>query len=312
MLQRLGVLIPVHGDASVVGDLVEEVFLIFHGGAFDVTVVLIDDGSPQTTWVRLKDIASHHPGVVCLRLAGNSGQHAALREGIAHFDFDIYLTLDDDGQNPPNQIPKLLDKVLQGYDLVFGAPDERHYGPVRQVGSWLLWKVTRSALRNPAVRPSSFKAFDRALAIRLQDMRFEPPRLNFELLELATNAASIPVAHKPSRLTSSRYTLSRLLRTALTASGGATRVSGAKFATLAFVLGSLSVLAAFGLLLRLMLFGVGVPGWASLALALSISNSITWFLLGVVLQILARHTFLLEERKHSHIQEIYRAIEQND
>ena len=312
MFQKLGILIPVHGDASVVGYLVEEIFRLFRSDPFDVTVVLIDDGSPPTTWAHLKVIASQHTAVVCMRLAGNSGQHAALREGIADFDFDVYVTLDDDGQNPPNQIPKLLYEISQGHDLVFGVPDVRHYGLVRQMGSWLLWKVSRSPLQNPAVRPSSFKAFTRSLATRLSDVRFEPPRLNFELLELATNSTSTPVAHEPSRLAASRYSLLRLLRTALTASGGATRVSGGKFAALAFVLGLLSVLVALALVFRLILFGVGVPGWASLALAMTISNSITWFLLGAVLQILTRQTFLLEKRKHSHVQEIYPAIERTD
>jgi len=312
MLQKLGVIIPVHGDASVVGDLVDEVFRLPHEDSFEPTVVLVDDGSPPTTWARLETIASQHPRVSCVRLVGNCGQHAALREGIARFDFDVYVTMDDDGQNPPNEIPRLLYELSQGHDLVFGVPNMRHYGPVRRMGSWLLWKASRKDLRNPAVRPSSFKAFDRALAIRLREIRFEPPRINFELLELATNPASIPVAHEPSRLNTSRYSLLRLLGTALTASGGATRVSGGRFAALAFVLGSLSVLVAVVLIARLILFGVGVPGWASLALALALSNSVTWFLLGVVLQISARHTFLLEERKHSYVQEVYSSIRHTD
>jgi undecaprenyl-phosphate 4-deoxy-4-formamido-L-arabinose transferase len=98
-----------------------------------VEIVLVNDGSRDRSAAVIAGLAASHPGVVAVDLMRNYGQHNALLAGIRAAHHDVVVTIDDDLQNPPEEIPKLLAKLAEGYDVVYGTPLTGQHGWLRDL-----------------------------------------------------------------------------------------------------------------------------------------------------------------------------------
>ena len=116
---------------------------------YDYEVVLINDCSPDDTIGTIRRLAAADAHVQGVDLAKNFGQHAALMAGFHQCTGDIIVCLDDDGQTPANEVGKLLDKINEGYDVVYASYDNKRQAGWRNLGSWVNSKMTEVMLGKP-------------------------------------------------------------------------------------------------------------------------------------------------------------------
>lgn len=299
--REVSVVVPVFNSAEILPHLVERLTATFAELGSEYEIVLVNDGSADESWDRIVAIAGRDTHVRGLDLAKNFGQHNALLVGIRSARFPTIVTLDDDLQNPPEEIPRLLEELEVGYDVVYGTQAGG------QTGLWraLATRSTKLALRSAmgveaAARVSAFRAFRTELRESFAD--FAGPYVSIDvLLSWATiRFGFLPVEHHPRAGGKSNYGFVRLATHALNVLTG--------FTTRPLRVASLIGLACTLLGLVLLAFVVGryaveggsVPGFPFLAAMIAIFSGAQLLALGIIGEYLARmHVRLMDRPAYS-------------
>ncbi len=117
---NLSVVVPVYNEEECLELLTREVISVIQPLSNDYEIIIVDDGSTDSTYPILSNIHAHNPQIKVLSLKRNFGQTAAIAAGIAYAKGDVIVFMDGDGQNDPKDIPMMLDKIREGFDLVSG------------------------------------------------------------------------------------------------------------------------------------------------------------------------------------------------
>lgn len=288
----ISVVVPVYRSTTTLAELVERIDATLTDAAHEV--VLVDDGSPGATWDAILQLTSRHPHVVGLRLGRNFGQHNALVAGIRAARFDTVVTIDDDLQNPPEEIPRLLGALDDGVDVVYGVPDRKHQSWWRDLGGSLSRRAIATALgADGAIDISSFRAFRTDLRDAFAGDVGPSVSLDALLAWGTSRFSSVQVAHHPREAGSSNYTARSLVRFAVDT---ATGYSAAPL-QLATTVGFLTALFGLAVLVwvvgRRVVTGDSVPGFPFLASTIAIFAGVQLFCLGIMGEYLARMHFRL-------------------
>jgi len=291
------VIIPVYRGADTLSELVSQLVKTLESSVPSYEILLVNDGSPDNSWEVITHLSQQVEQVRGINLLRNYGQHNALLCGIRQARGEVIVTLDDDLQNPPHEIPKLLEKLAEGYDVVYGTPTQEQHGLWRDLAS----QVTKLALRSTmgvdtARQVSAFRAF--RTTIRRGFAEFHSPSVSVDVLLTwgAARFTAVPVAHNPRAAGRSNYTFRKLVRHAMN------MVTG--FSILPLQLASLMgfSFAIFGLLVlvyvigRYLIQGGSVPGFPFLASTIAIFSGVQLFALGIIGEYLARMHFRLQDR----------------
>lgn len=252
-------------------------------------IVLVDDGSSDRSWTVIRELARRYPTLRGISLMRNYGQHNALLAGIRAARGRLIVTMDDDLQHPPAEIPKLLDELSRGYDVVYGTPARLSHSPLRNLSSWITKLVLQRAMgAATARRISAFRAFRTRLRRAFDDYRSPFVSIDVVLTWGTRRFSSVVVEHRPRAIGRSQYTMKALVIHALTVATG--------FSTLplriASVLGFFFTIFGFLILLFVLATyfrsGRAVPGFAFLASVIAIFSGAQLFALGVIGEYLAR------------------------
>jgi glycosyltransferase involved in cell wall biosynthesis len=177
----------------------------------------VNDGSRDASWERVVALSHEHPHVRGLDLTQNWGQHNALLAGIHAARHEVIVTLDDDLQNPPEEIPKLLDALGLDLDVVYGVPIESAHPTYRRIGGATLRAILRVLTRRrEALIGNGFRAFRSGLADGLPEAAGRRFVLDAALRSATSRVGSVEVEHEPRRIGRSNYTLPMLVRLAFT------------------------------------------------------------------------------------------------
>lgn len=249
---RLSVVVPLFNEEENVPHLTREVRAAL-GHRFDWELILVDDGSVDGTYAALRDEAARDSRVWPVRLARNYGQTAAMQVGFDQSRGDVVVTLDGDLQNDPRDIPGLVSRLEEGYDLVVGYRENRKDRFLsRKVPSWVANRLI-AAVTGVRIRDNgcSLKAYRRELLLRLRlhgdQHRFIPALSTIH----GARIHEMPVRHRPRKFGESKYGLSRtfkvlsdLLAVKLVTAFGSRPLRG--FGAVAVALGFLATLFAAG------------------------------------------------------------------
>src|SRR5262245_33393616 len=142
MSESVSVVIPVYNGSATVPALIDRLRAALQqmGGRYEI--ILVNDGSRDSSWATIESLAQRYPEIGGIDLMRNYGQHNALLCGIRHSQHEVIVTLDDDLQQPPEEIPRLLAKLREGFDVVYGTPEQEQHGFWRNLSS----RVTKAAL----------------------------------------------------------------------------------------------------------------------------------------------------------------------
>jgi glycosyltransferase involved in cell wall biosynthesis len=213
----LSVIVPIKDEKSSLIALHQQLREVLDSLEGDHEIIFVDDGSMDGSLLLLKEIAARDPETKWIRFRRNYGQTAALHAGIDHARGEILVTLDGDLQNDPRDIPALLEKLSEGFDIVLGARQKRQdHWLFRRLPSWIGNQVIR---RLTGVQFLDFGCTIRVMRRDLAESlplygelhRFIPALAQ----QLGARIAQIPVSHRPRRAGRSKYGLSRTFRVAL-------------------------------------------------------------------------------------------------
>jgi undecaprenyl-phosphate 4-deoxy-4-formamido-L-arabinose transferase len=255
-------------------------------------IILVNDGSTDESWSRIKRLSDNCDQLIGINLRRNFGQHNALLCGIRQAKYEFIITLDDDLQNPPEEIPKLLEKLDQGYDVVYGYPKIEKHGFFRNIASMFTKMALKTTMGISIARHvSAFRAFRTELRDSFSDYKGSFISIDV-LLSWGTNSFSaIPVNHEQRAEGNSNYTVRKLINHALNMITG--------FSVLPLQIASIMgfVLAIFGLLVliyvvgRFLLQGSPVPGFPFMASIIAIFSGAQLLAIGIIGEYLARIHF---------------------
>lgn len=289
MSYPVSVIVPVHNGEATLVELVTRIRKALIAVAQPLELILVNDGSHDGSWRVITTLAEQHPEVRGLNLMRNYGQHNALLAGIQRAQHEVIVTLDDDLQHPPEEIPKMLSKLDQGYDVVYGMPERRNHNLRRNISSRILksvLKVTPGA--EMASHSSAFRAFRSVLRQGFEDFRGEHLSIDVLLSWSAAKVTRISVDHHARREGESGYTLRRLVILAFNILTGYSTLP-LRFASAMGLLTSLLGLAmVLYAVLRRLLQTTYVPGFAFLAAEIALFAGMQLFALGVIGEYLAQ------------------------
>ena len=208
----VSVVVPVYRSAETIRKLVRSLTETLERIGEPFEIILVEDAGPDPSWTHISSIAEADARVRGIRLSRNYGQHNALLCGIRAARFDRTVTLDDDLQNPPEEIPILLSALDAQTDVVYGTPISEAHGFMRNVAS----RITKLALQEAmgadvARNVSTFRAF----RTRLRDAfpAYRGPYVSIDVLLTwgTTKFSHAPVRHEPRRVGRSGYTVRKLV-----------------------------------------------------------------------------------------------------
>lgn len=214
--KKISVVSPVYGCRGCLEDLVDRVSAVLDAQAMPFEMVLIDDGSPDNAWERIRELAVTRPWLRGFRLSRNFGQHHAIAAGIEHADGDIVVVMDCDLQDAPEEIPRLVQALDGPFEIAFAQRTDRQDGPFKRL---LSWGFSRMLSWLTGVRQdhttANFGAFSRKVIDAVNGMP-EAERC-FPLMVKWTGfrTALVPVRHAERSAGKSGYDLMKLLRLAL-------------------------------------------------------------------------------------------------
>ena len=250
-------------------------------------VIVVDDCSPDDTWQVLKQLKAQRDWLRIVRLLKNSGQHNALLCGFSLAKGSVIVTMDDDLQNAPEDIPKLVAAIDEGYDLAVGAYDEKKHSKARNLGGALIDATQRRIFAlPPTFQLTSFRAIDRSVVANVVAMAGVFPYITSMLLSHTARYTNVPVRHEARQFGTSNYNLKR---SALLAFNLLLNYSAYPlYFVVALCLLALGCSGALSLwVLWRNVAGDGtVPGWASTITAISFFN-------GLILLALVVHSLYL-------------------
>ena len=211
---KVSLVVPVFNEQANLDEFFRRTLAVMDGLALPYELILVDDGSRDRSIDILKAWASRRPDVVrVLELSRNFGQHPAILAGFRDVRGDVAVTLDADLQNPPEEIPNLLAKVEEGYDVVGGVRRSRQDSFARRAASAIVNRVTVAITR---MRLTDFGCMLRAYSREVVDEinRSEEAATFIPALgqSFARNPTEIEVAHAPRTGGESAYSLYRLVR----------------------------------------------------------------------------------------------------
>jgi undecaprenyl-phosphate 4-deoxy-4-formamido-L-arabinose transferase len=285
---RVSVVVPVFNSEATLEPLVERLRGAL-ASRYDLEVVLVNDGSADGSADACRRLAGRYPWVRFVGLSRNFGEHTAVMAGLRYATGDCAVVIDDDFQNPPEEVAALVEKLREGYDVVFSRYAAKHHSAFRNFGSWLNNAVASVLLdKDRGLYLSSFKAINRFLIDELRRYDGPYPYVDGLILRVTRNVGVQDTAHRPRAQGRSNYTLTRLVRLWLNmfTSFSILPLRVASLLGLAFALAGL-VLAVVFALERLANPDLPV-GWASLAVIVLVVAGVQLFALGMIGEYLGR------------------------
>jgi undecaprenyl-phosphate 4-deoxy-4-formamido-L-arabinose transferase len=293
----ISVIVPVYNSEKTLSELVERLEPVLKDCQKPYELILVNDGSRDRSWAAIASLSKSYPWVRGVNLMRNYGQHNALLCGLRLACYAISVTMDDDLQHPPEEIPRLLDRLAEGEDVVYGTPIKQSHTLWRNLASYF----TRLALQGTmgvenARKVSAFRA------MRTQIRRaFEQYQSPFVILDVllswgTTRFTTIPTRHDARQRGVSNYTFSKLIVHGINMLTGFTVLPLQLASLMGFAFALFGLLVLFYVIGRYVIQGGSVPGFPFLASIIAIFSGVQLFALGIIGEYLARMHFRIMEK----------------
>ena len=289
--QLLSFVIPCYRSEKTIGAVVRELkdTLAPRKDEFDAEIILVNDGSPDHTAQAIEKLCDIHPEIIFVDLSRNFGQHSALMAGFHQVHGDIVICLDDDGQTPANECFKLIDKVREGYDIVFAEYPKRRQSAFRNLGSRFNTLCNHFFFGQPkTLTPNSYYACQRFVVDSALQYPNPFPYITGLLFQSVSTYCNVPVQHRSRQEGTSGYTLKKLI--SLWANGvTAFSIKPLRFATyIGWFVAFAGFLYALVTIIRKLCNPAIEAGWASTISVLLLLGGLIIALIGVVGEYIGR------------------------
>lgn len=296
-MTAVSIVIPVYNAERSLHNLYDQLIRAMEAATSQFEIIMVEDHGTDNSWNIISKLAEQDERVHAIRLSRNYGQQNALLCGIRAAKYSTIVTMDDDLQHPVSEIPILLAKLAEGYDVVYGTPGKEQHGFLRDMASRITKLALRSAMGvDTAGNVSAFRAFRSRLREGFREYRSPFVSIDVLLTWSTSSFAAVSVRHESRQQGQSNYTFRKLVRHAFNLMTG--------FSTLPLQIASLTgfvfTLFGIGLLFYILgtylFFGGRVPGFTFLASIIAIFSGVQLFTLGIFGEYLARIHFRTMDR----------------
>ena len=286
------ILVPVYNSSDILPNLIERLLPVAKSLNNPFEVILINDGSSDDSWNTIRELAARNTSIHGICLMRNYGQHNALLAGLRAAHYATTVTLDDDLQHPPEELPKLLEKLGKDFDVVYGSPEKQTHGFLRDLASAVTKIALRSAMGAESARHvSAFRVLKTDLRRAFDTYQSPFASLDVLLTWGTTEFGAVRVRHDVRQLGRSSYTVGKLIRHTSNMMTGFSvlPLQLASIVGFVFSFGGLAVLIY--VLLRFAFYGSTVAGFPFLASIIAIFSGAQLFALGILGEYMARIHF---------------------
>ncbi len=285
----ISVVIPVYNSEQTLPMLVERLHPVLHELSHSFELILVNDGSRDDSWSVAQQLADGHDWIIGINLMRNFGQHNALLCGIRAARYPYTVTMDDDLQNPPEAIPKMLARLTNGFDVVYGTPQQMQHSLLRNIAS----RVTKLALQSSmgadiATKTSAFRVFRTQLRDAFAHYRSTNVSIDVLLTWGTTRFDAVEVQFAAREIGTSNYTFVKLVRHALNMIVGFSILPLQLASMLGFTFVIFGIFVLIYVVGRYVIEGGSVPGFPFIASIVAIFSGIQLFALGIIGEYIAR------------------------
>jgi dolichol-phosphate mannosyltransferase/undecaprenyl-phosphate 4-deoxy-4-formamido-L-arabinose transferase len=283
----VSIVIPVY-DSPAPESLANGIEEVFRGTGFDYEIIFVDDGSPDSRiWPALEAMARAKEHIRAVQLSRNFGQQAATLCGLLESRGDMVITIDDDLQHDPRDIPLLL--AQSHHDIVIGHLAQKEHHLLRRMASRIKGVFDRIVIGTPKnLQLSSFRLLSRTVVDGVLSMRTPHPFLPALMFHVSRDVVGVPVRHSPRAGGRSGYTLRKLVRmfSNLVINNSSILLRVAAYVGLVFAVVSFSLAGL--VIYRKLIHGIAVAGWASLFAAIMLIGGLLLVSVGIIGEYLIR------------------------
>lgn len=281
---KYSIVIPCYNSASILEELTSRIFKVMVlYESFEI--ILIDDCSSDKSWEVIQTICEKDQRVIGLQLMKNSGQGSATLAGIRVAGGSFIITMDDDLQHPPEDIPILVNAIMedQSCDVITGCPKEKKHGITRKLGSSLINNMNSLFLqKDKRLCFTGFRIMTNQIGKELINIHTPYPALGPMIYSITHRVKNVPFNHELRKVGRSNYDIQCLVKQTL---GNFIGYSMLPLRLLAIIggLGTFcSVSISLYLIYRYFFIGISVPGWTSLLLTLISISGFIFFAFGII------------------------------
>ena len=210
---ELSLVIPVYNGSQTIGLVVDRIQTVF--ASMQLDVVLVNDGSEDDSEVVCAKLVKKLPHIVTfVQLSRNFGEHNAVLAGLSHARGRYVAVLDDDGQNPPEEVVPMLEELKsRDYDVIYGHYVKKRHSWFRNAGSWFNDRIATFILDKPKdLYLSSFKVMTRFVVDEIIRYRGPFPYIDGLIYRTTRKIGQIPVQHRANTSGAARYSFRKLVR----------------------------------------------------------------------------------------------------
>lgn len=290
------IVIPCFNSSNSLEGLVQRIDTVFSKKIKkSYEIIFVDDASPlPETWNTLDTLAKTYPHVVAIRLMRNFSQPCAILCGISHSKGKYIITMDDDGQHRPEDIPALIAK--EQHDIVIGYFEKKKHVFFKKCASAFTSYLTHIILKKPrGISLSSFRLFNRKVAEAILHIHTPYPYMEALLFYVSRDVVNVMVTHGERGNGKSNYSLHRMVKlfSNLLINNSCLVLRGVGYSGL--TIASISLLFSVYLIMR-KLMGVQAEGWTSIMVTLLFFGGSILFTLGVIGEYLHRIIVGVEQK----------------
>ena len=304
-LKTISAVIPVFNSQGSLEVLTQRLCQVLENHSEKFEIIFVNDGSRDGSWQVISRLVGANPRIRGINFMRNYGQHNALLAGIRTAQYDYIVTLDDDLQHSPEEIPRLMGKLDEGYDVVYGSPEEEKQSFSRNLASQMTKLAMQSIMKVEIARKvSAFRVFRTVLRKAFENYNASHPCIDVLLTWATTRFSYVDVRFQKRQFGQSNYTFFKLLSHAMTMATGYSTMPLRFASILGFTFTVFGMFLLAYILTRYFIHGSPVAGFPFLASTIAIFAGVQLFALGIMGEYLARMFARLMDRPGYVIHEI--------
>jgi glycosyltransferase involved in cell wall biosynthesis len=300
------VIIPVYNSAKIVTLVIERTRAFFAQYGLSYEIIVINDGSRDESWSVIAAQAAQYPEVTAINLLHNYGQHNAVFAGINQSRGQHVITIDDDLQNPPEEIIHLINAMRDGnHDVVFGRFVQKQHSLGRRLGSGLIRQMNnRIFMCPPDIVPTNFRLIRRDVVDRMLGYRTAYPYTTGLALMFAQSVGNALVQHQERHEGKSNYNMVRIISLVLRILFNYSIWPLRLVTITGFVIASVSFLIGVVLIVRKLFDNIQIEGWTGIMVMLALLNGVIIVMLGMLGEYTIRILQQMNSKETYHIKEV--------
>lgn len=292
---EISVVVPVYNSEKTLEELYSRLEQTLTAMNRTFEIIFVNDKSKDGSYSVLREIyKNNNNNVVVIDLVRNFGQHNALMCGFNYCRGNYVVTIDDDLQNPPEDIEKLYNKILEGYDAVFGVPLKKEHQLYKNFGSYLMRKLNHKIfnIKNGLVF-SSFRIIRREIINEIKNFKTPFPYVTGMILSITRSVVNEDVRHLPRKAGQSNYNISRLVKLAFNLLINYSTIPLRYVGALGLIVSLISLCLGLVYIFNKLFTGKVPEGWTTIVVLISFYNSVIlviFFFLGEYISRMLKET----------------------